>query len=88
VAARPAHGFFSLRFPPQIFPIPQETSKVSLYDTSELRDMLLALVDFDQINSGDIRLSVGATNIWTGNVEYFDSSEQEIRPEHIMASGA
>jgi NTE family protein len=81
-------GFFSPRFPPQILPIPQETSKVSLYDTSELRDTLLSLVDFDQINSGDIRLSVGATNIRTGNVEYFDSRDQEILPEHIMASGA
>lgn len=83
-----APGFFSPRFPPQIFPFPQETSKVSVYDTSELRETLLSLVDFDQLNSGDIRLSVGATNIRTGNVEYFDSRDQELGPEHIIASGS
>jgi NTE family protein len=81
-------GFYSLRVPPQIFPVPQKTSQVSIYDTSELRETLTSLVDFDIINSGGMRLSVGAVNVRTGNFEYFDSSRQKIGPEHIMASGA
>ena len=35
-----------------------------------------------------MRLSVGATNVRTGNFVYFDTTTHEIRPEHIMASGA
>ena len=49
---------------------------------------MLDLVDFDRINKGDIRLSVGATNVRTGNFLYFDSQNMRIGPEHIMASGA
>jgi NTE family protein len=45
-------------------------------------------VDFDLINSGKIRLSVGAVNVKTGNFIYFDNHHQRIGPEHIMASGA
>ena len=60
----------------------------SIYDASPLRDTLASLVDFDLINRGDVRLSVGAVNVCTGNSEYFDSAEQEIRVEHILASGA
>jgi NTE family protein len=81
-------GFYTLRFPPQIFSLPQATSQLSVYDTSELRETLLSLVEFDLINSGDIRLSVGAVNVRTGNFQYFDSRHQKIGPEHIMASGA
>src|SRR3546814_2339663 len=33
-------------------------------------------------------LTVGATNVDTGNFEYFDSSRTRIGVEHIMASGA
>lgn len=63
-------------------------SDTSLYDTTPLRETLLKYVDFDRINSGETRLSVGAVNVLTGNSVYFDSHEIEIRPEHIMASGA
>jgi predicted acylesterase/phospholipase RssA len=53
-----------------------------------LRDTLLQLVDFDLINSGRVRLSVGAVNVLTGNFAYFDNRDRLIEPEHIMASGA
>ena len=33
-------------------------------------------------------MSVGAVNVRTGNFVYFDSRDQEIGPDHIMASGA
>ncbi|HWS05143.1 MAG TPA: patatin-like phospholipase family protein [Burkholderiaceae bacterium] len=60
----------------------------SLYDTAPLRETLLELVDFDRINDGPVRLSVGAVDVESGNFVYFDSRRQRLRPEHIMASGA
>lgn len=62
---------------------------VSFYDTSELRATLERLVDFDRINHRDaIRLSVGAVEVETGNLVYFDNRRRTLGPEHIMASGA
>jgi len=60
----------------------------SFYDTAALRGTLERLVDFDRIKAGELRLSVGAVNVRTGNFAYFDSAETTIRPEHVMASGA
>ena len=60
----------------------------SFYDTGALRQTLLDLVDFDRINSGETRLSVGAVNVTTGNFVYFDSLKMKLGPEHVMASGA
>jgi len=62
---------------------------ISYYDTSVLKRTLERLVDFDRINNaGEMRLSVGAVNVRTGQFAYFDSATITIRPEHIMASGA
>ena len=61
---------------------------LSYYDTSPLKSTLERLVDFDRINHGETRLSVGAVNVRTGNSIYFDNTTQRIGPEHIMASGA
>ena len=81
-------GFFDPRLPPPwIYPsgAPQA---LSFYDTAPLRQTLTELVDFDLINARQMRFSVGAVNLRTGNFVYFDNAEQDIRPEHIMASGA
>ncbi len=81
-------GFFKPRVPPAVTYPPGAPEALSFYDTSPLRDTLLELVDFDRINTGGVRLSVGAVNLRTGNFVYFDSKDQPITPEHIMASGA
>jgi NTE family protein len=60
----------------------------SYYDTSALRATLERLVDFDRINAGETRFSVGAVNVATGNFVYFDNTTHTIGPAHIMASGA
>jgi len=64
------------------------TLPTSYYDTSDLKKTLERLVDFDRINAREIRFSVGAVNVRTGNFAYFDNARQPIRPEHVMASGA
>ena len=60
----------------------------SFYDSAELHDTLAELVDFDLLNNGEKRLSVGAVNVRTGNIVFFDSQKQRLGPEHIVASGA
>jgi NTE family protein len=79
-------GFF---MPLTIFDWFRGESALRFYDTSPLASTLERLVDFDRINHPEeMRLSVGAVNIRTGNFAYFDNREMMIRPEHIMASGA
>jgi NTE family protein len=60
----------------------------SYYDTSALRATLERFVDFDRINAGSTRFSVGAVNVTTGNFVYFDNTTHVIGPDHVMASGA
>ena len=60
----------------------------SYYDTTPLKATLERLVDFDRINAGEMRFSVGAVNVASGNFVYFDNRTHAIRPEHVMASGA
>ena len=81
-------GFFVPRFPPPVPGIPDHPEKVSWYDISPLRDTLLEFCDFDRINKGAVRVSVGAVNIGTGNFIYFDNKSTKLKPEHFMASGA
>ena len=45
-------------------------------------------MDFDRLNAGAVRCSVGAVNVRTGNFVYFDTTTDVIGPEHVMASGA
>jgi NTE family protein len=83
-----AKGFFSLRpIPPWLQPA-GTIEATSFYDTSELKRTLERLVDFDRLNGGAVRFSVGAVNVRTGNFVYFDTTTHTIRAEHIMASGA
>ncbi len=81
-------GFFKPRFPPAPFQPAGTLEAISYYDTSPLAETLERLVDFERINSGAVRLSVGAVNVRTGNFEYFDSAKQPLDVRHIMASGA
>jgi NTE family protein len=68
--------------------LPLGADDAGYYTTSPLMETLSDLIDFDQLNSGDVRLTVGASNVRTSEMVYFDSREQEIDVRHIMASGA
>ena len=81
-----APGFF--RPLPPYLAHPGSVAATSWYDTSPLRSTLERLVDFDLINAGHTRLSVGAVNVKTGNFVYFDNTTQKLGPAHVMASGA
>jgi NTE family protein len=88
VASMGVPGFFEPRFPPAVVMPPGTLEAISIYDTSALRATLLELVDFDLLNSGAVRCSVGAVQVRTGNMKYFDTAYERLSPEHIMASGA
>jgi NTE family protein len=83
-----APGFFTPRIPVPWFNPPGSVEATSYYDTNPLRATLHRLVDFDRINAGTTRLSVGAVNVRTGNFAYFDNKTHAIGAEHVMASGA
>ncbi len=83
-----APNFFVPRVPPP-FALPKGSpGATSYYDTEPLCGTLERLVDFDRINAGETRLSVGAVNVRTGNFVYFDTETHTVGPRHIMASGA
>ena len=74
-------AFWSMHFPWGV-------DHAAFYSTAALRETLAELVDFSIINTGSPRLTVGAANVQTSMMRYFDSRESEIGTEQIMASGA
>ncbi|UFX47576.1 patatin-like phospholipase family protein [Bradyrhizobium sp. 41S5] len=81
-------GFFKPRFPSPLWSPFAGDAATSFYDTTPLKQTLERLVDFDRLNSGEMRVSVGAVNVRTGNLTYFDTAERRLGPKHFMASGA
>lgn len=58
------------------------------YGTDPLKETLDDLVNIDCLNSKEMRVTVGAVNVGTGEMRYFDSREMKLDIPHIMASGA
>jgi NTE family protein len=83
-----APGFFQPRVPPPFLYPNGAPEALSYYDVTPLRATLERLVDFDLINAGAMRFSVGAVNVRTGNFVYFDNTTHQIRAWHVMASGS
>jgi NTE family protein len=81
-------GFFAPRYPVAWLQPPGSPEATSHYDTAPLKSTLERLIDFDRINAGQMRFSIGAVNVGTGNFVYFDNTTHKIGPEHVMASGA
>jgi NTE family protein len=81
-------GFFIPRVPPPPLQPEGTMAAISYYDTAPLKGTLQRLVDFDVLNGGPVRLSVGAVNVETGNFIYFDTAQDRVDVRHIMASGA
>jgi NTE family protein len=68
--------------------IPLGVDRAGFYSTMSLRETLAELVDFSIVNRGSPRLTVGAANVRTSMMHYFDSRQSEITIKHVMASGA
>lgn len=83
-----ARGFFTARTVPPWLQPAGTAEATSFYDTRHLKRTLERLVDFDRLNSGKARFSVGAVNVRSGNFVYFDNTTRVIGPEHVMAGAA
>jgi NTE family protein len=88
VAAFGVPGFFRPRLLPPMLASPGTPGALSFYDSAPLAATLDALVDWDLLNDGPVRLSVGAVEIESGNFHYFDNRRERLDARHIMASGA
>jgi NTE family protein len=65
-----------------------DPERAGYYSTSPLKQTLTELVDFDLMNKCTPRLTVGAANVSTGDMHYFDSRNIPLEVKHILASGA
>jgi NTE family protein len=62
--------------------------RAAFYSAEALKSTLAELVDFEQPRSSSTRLTVGAVNVRTGRMCYFESRRQPVRLEHILGSSA
>jgi NTE family protein len=60
----------------------------SYYSTTPLRETLSSLIDLTVLNAAHPRLTVGAVNVKSGELRYFDSRDAALGLEEVMASGA
>jgi NTE family protein len=67
-------------------PLTPETA--GYYTTAPLEATLNDLIDIDLLNTCATRLTVGAANVRTAEMRYFDSRDAPLSIRHIMASGA
>jgi NTE family protein len=81
-------GFFTPRLLPPMMATAGTPEALSFYDSAPLAKTLDELVDWDLLNNGPVRLSVGAVDLENGNFRYFDTKTDRIDARHIMASGA
>src|SRR5450830_1904162 len=89
--ARGVPGFFTPRaFSPFAIGMPVPPEEASFYNTEELRTTLNKYVDFDYLNSKDdgIRLTISAVKVTCGTLVNFDTNNQALSADHVMASGA
>ncbi len=62
--------------------------RAAFYSTAPLRRTLASLVDFVYVRRCATRLTVGAVNLRTAEMRYFDSRDGQLRLDHVMASAA
>jgi len=67
---------------------PVGLERAAYYTTSPLSQTLRSLVDFALVNAKSTRFTVGAVNARSGVMRYFDSRDDIVGVEHVMASAA
>ncbi|HYY16539.1 MAG TPA: patatin-like phospholipase family protein, partial [Gammaproteobacteria bacterium] len=81
--------FFRPRwFMPMLHPAQWLSQWTSFYDPTPVKALLARYVNFKRLKESPIRLLVSAVNVETAELETFDSYNQEITPDHILASGS
>lgn len=67
---------------------PVGAERAAYYCTDPLRTTLDALLNAEALGGFGTRLTVGAVNVNSGEMRYFDSSRQSLSLDHVVASGA
>jgi NTE family protein len=62
--------------------------QAAMYLVDPLKKLLPSLVDFDLVNSGKTRFTLGLTTVQTGQLRYFDNKQERIGLEHVLGSSA
>ena len=62
--------------------------QAAMYLVDPLKKLLPAVVDFDLINVGKTRFTLGLTTVQTGQMRYFDTKQDKIGLEHALGSSA
>ncbi len=82
-------NFFKARIPMPQFGVPGTDGALSYADNQPLVETLVKLVNYDYLNSGKgPRLTLGATEVTTGKLVFFDNRQEHLAPAHTLASGA
>ena len=67
---------------------PVGVEHAGFYTIDALHETLTRIVDFARINAKQPRLTVGAVNVRSGRMHYFDSRDMPLTLKHVLASGA
>ena len=68
--------------------MPLGIESAAYYSVGPLRATLSALVELDHLNARRMRLTVGAVNVRNGEMRYFDSRDEPVALDHVLASCA
>ena len=63
----------------------QSLSDEPVVSAAQLRMLIAETVDFERINSGAIRVVLGASNLATGAETFFDNDRHVLTPDHVLA---
>ena len=67
---------------------PVGIERAAMYSVDPLRKLLPELVDFDRVNSGKPRFTLGLVGVRDSQMRYFDSNYGKIGLDHVLGSSA
>jgi len=70
------------------FEAPVGVERAALYSVDPLKEFLPELVDFERLNSGDPRFTLGLVGVPDSQMRYFDSFYGKIALDHVLGSSA
>jgi NTE family protein len=68
--------------------MPIGVEQAGFYTIEAMHETLRDFIDLDQLNARKPRLTVGAVNVRSGKMHYFDSRDMPLTLKHVLASGA
>jgi NTE family protein len=60
----------------------------AIVPAARLRELVEQVVDFDRVNSGSVRVVLGAINLATGAETFFDNDRHVLGLDHVLAGAA